>query len=69
MRVQLLVGLFNAFSHTNFGRIDTTTRGGGSDVIRGGLGRITSTRPRPSVAALERILKGADPIELCDRGT
>ncbi|MDE0110312.1 MAG: TonB-dependent receptor [Bryobacterales bacterium] len=45
MRVQLRVDLFNAFNHTNFAGIDTNTRGGGSDSIRGGFGRITSTRP------------------------
>ncbi len=45
MRVQLRVDLFNAFNHTNFGGVDTNTRGGGSDAIRGGFGRITSTRP------------------------
>ena len=45
MRIQLRVDLFNAFNHTNFGGVDTNTRGGGSDDIRGGFGRITSTRP------------------------
>ena len=45
MRIQIRVDLFNAFNHTNFGGIDTNTRGGGSDAIRGGFGRITSTRP------------------------
>ena len=44
-RIQLRVDLFNAFNHTNFGGVDTNTRGGGSDSIRGGFGRITSTRP------------------------
>ena len=45
MRIQFRVDLFNAFNHTNFGSIDTNTRGGGSDSIRGGFGRITRTRP------------------------
>ncbi len=45
MRVQIRVDLFNALNHTNFGGVDTNTRGGGSDAIRGGFGRITSTRP------------------------
>ncbi|MDE0103344.1 MAG: TonB-dependent receptor [Bryobacterales bacterium] len=45
MRIQLRVDLFNAFNRTNFGGVDTNTRGGGSDAIRGGFGRITSTRP------------------------
>ncbi len=44
-RIQLRVDLFNAFNHTNFAGLDTNTRGGGSDAIRGGFGRITSTRP------------------------
>ena len=45
MRIQIRVDLFNAFNRTNFGGVDTNTRGGGSDAIRGGFGRITSTRP------------------------